>query len=177
MKLYTYLDKFGLRERVERVALDETIDLEFWSFEINYRAKSRFGCCKYDKQLVEVTSEYYVHGGIKDGEMDDFINTLLHETAHAIVHERFGSRRLNGIKSHGREWKEIMRQLGAKTDRCGSSKVLKEKRKASINWHYSCKDCGYIYERQRRIKSLVGKYHGGCKRKINGGALIEARAI
>ena len=177
MKLVTYLEKFDLLDCVEAAAGDEFYDVKQWKFALNHRANGRFGCCKYTKRLVEVTSEYFAGGKVKEEEYDNFINTLKHETAHVIVRERYGKYR-NGCKvqPHGREWKMVMYSLGVvNIKRSGKSKVLKEVRKKAVKHTYTCKDCGFVYERQRKIKSLVGKYHGGCKRKPNGGTLIHTQ--
>lgn len=177
MKLVTYLEKFDLLNRVEAVAGNEFYDIKQWNFAINYRAKSRFGCCKPSQKLVEVTSEYYVHGGIKDGEMDDFINTLLHETAHVIVHERYGRFRYGRkVQAHGSEWRGIMRDLGiTKIERCGSSDVLAKVRDKIAKHRYACKDCDYVYESQRALKNIHRRIHNGCGHKEHGGHFIHTQ--
>jgi len=175
MKLLTYLEKFDLLDRVRNAAGDDFDALEQWKFAINWRAKNRFGCCKYSKKLVEVTSEYYLHGAVKPEEMDDFINTLLHETAHILVKERFGSY-INGrkIAAHGREWRVIMFDLGiTNVKRCGSSTILNEIRKKVAKHTYTCKDCGTVIPRQRKLANAENRYHPKCKRKPNGGSLIH----
>lgn len=174
MKLITYLEKFNLLDRVEAAAGAEFYDVKQWNFAINYRAKSRYGCCKPQQKLVEVTSEYYVHGGIKEGEQADFENTLLHETAHVIVHERFGALG-NKVKDHGVEWKRVMRDLGiTRIKRTGKSEVLKREPKPPKHL-YTCKDCGIDIPRQRELKDYKVRYHPKCKRKPNGGALNYQR--
>ena len=178
MKLTTYLDKFGLLDQVARAAGTEWSQLRKWNFTINHRAKGRFGCCKQSAQRVEMTSEYYVGGKVKEGEEVDHDNTLLHETAHAIVHERYGLRGAFGkIKPHGPEWKAVMRDLGLEPKRCGTSKILDGAKKATrrsapANHIYTCKDCGFQFKKKRPIKDYEVKWHGGCRRKPNRGMLV-----
>lgn len=184
MKLTTYLDKFDLLDRVESAAGTEWGALRKWNFTVNHRAKGRFGCCFDRKKLVEVTSEYYVGGKVKEEEYKDFINTLLHETAHAIVHERYTLLDdLGKIKAHGPEWKAVMRALGLEPKRCGTSKILENARvkrhstyvQPTINHIYTCKDCGYQFKRTRTMKNWQKSWHRGCKRKPNRGMLIYTR--
>ena len=178
MKLTAYLDKFGLLDQVSRAAGTEWGQLRQWNFTINHRAKGRFGCCKNFRKLVEVTSEYYVNGEVKEEEYADFINTLLHETAHAIVHERYTRRSILGeIKAHGPEWKKVMRDLGIEPKRTGKSKILDGAKKATrrsapANHIYTCKDCGFQFKKKRPIKDYEVKWHGGCRRKPNRGMLV-----
>ncbi len=179
MKLTAYLDKFDLLDRVHRAAGTEWGQLRKWDFTINHRAKGRFGQCNPRKKRVEVTSEYFVGGEVKTEEYKDFINTLLHETAHAIVFERYGLRaafKHSEVSAHGPEWKAIMRQLGANPSRTGASKILNKsmaaKRAANPPKHiYTCKDCGHEFKKKRLLKDADTRYHGGCKRKPNGGKL------
>lgn len=180
MKLTTYLDKFDLLDRVEKAAGTEWGALRKWNFTVNHRAKSRFGCCKNRQKLVEVTSEYFIGGSVKTEEYDDFINTLLHETAHAIVHERYTLRNdLGKIKHHGNEWRMVMHALGIDPKNIrssGKSKILKDvrvtKRKAPRPYIYTCKDCGYEFKRTRQMKNWQRSWHRGCKHKLNRGVLV-----
>ncbi len=183
MKLTTYLDKFNLLDRVAKAAGTEWSRLRQWTFTINHRAKSRFGCCKARMKLIEVTSEYYVGGKVKDDEYADFINTLLHETAHAIVHERYTLLNdIGQIKAHGHEWKTVMHVLGIDPKNIrstGKSKILKDarvtKRSAPANHIYTCKDCGHQFKKKRPMKRWQEAWHSGCRRKPNRGMLTYTR--
>jgi len=175
MKLIAYLEKFNLLEQVSNAGNDVIHNLTDWDFAINYRAKSRFGCCKPQLKLVEVTSEYYFQGEVKAEEMDDFIITLLHETAHVIVRERYGKYRDGRkIKSHGLEWILVMRTLGiTNIERCGTSSILKEVKAKTAKHRYTCRDCGHETLTKRKLQNIESRYHGGCRRKPNRGTLIH----
>jgi predicted SprT family Zn-dependent metalloprotease len=121
---------------------------------------------KYRTSTVEITSEYFINGQIKDGEETDHHNTLLHETAHVIVYHRYG----RTVKAHGHEWKRVMHSLGVTPNRVGQSKVLTNANKAAKHV-YTCKDCGQEFKKQRQLKNVDRRFHGKCRHNRHGGKL------
>lgn len=188
MNVWEYLDRNGQCDTVVgalnslRITPDERDaaiqELKRFAFKINHRAKSRFGVVKYQKRVrglpvthkvMELTSEYFVHGyTLHEDRADDHMQTLLHETAHIITKVI----RPNA-SSHGHEWKSVMRALGARPDRCGSAEFLSEARKkkaAASGGHkheYTCQGCGHTYKTKRQLVRPEQRFHGACGR-ING---------
>ncbi len=64
----------------------------------------RLGTCSSSRQLIRISQTH-----LERGTHEQLLDTVRHEVAHAIVHQRFG----RDVKPHGSEWKTIARQLGA----------------------------------------------------------------
>ena len=130
-----------------------------WKFRWHNK-KVALGTCSYNRKLIYL-AEWYVELNDKDEVMD----TILHEIAHALAYHRHGS---TG-RGHGRIWKSICREIGAKPERCSKDKLNKPK-----NHHkYVDKCCGTEYKRHRLRKNAryscpkcgVSLYRGeGAKR-------------
>lgn len=93
---------------------------------------------------------------------EEMINqTVPHEVAHLIVYANFPQ-----AKPHGREWKEIMRLLGALPERCHSySSDIRTKK-----WKYTCA-CNTIRflstRRHNQIQKNKDCWHcGNCKENL-----------
>ena len=152
-------------------------ELKAFAFKINYRAKSRFGVVKYQRRVrglvvshkvMELTSEYFTRGyTLHEDRASDHMQTLLHETAHIIT-----SIIAPRADSHGREWKAVMRALGAKPDRTGSAKFMAEARQAKQpagkKHSYHCDKCDYVYSCNRKLKNIERRKHANC-----GGSFIH----
>jgi len=69
-------------------------------------------------------------------------DTIPHEVAHIVCHVKYGWLRTanGGISHHGKEWKAIMRALGAEPTRCHNMDVSNVKRKMR-QFSYFCPDC------------------------------------
>ena len=83
------------------------------------------------RYLIRYNLELLKRGGI------DFIErTIPHEVAHVLAYHRHGPK----IRPHGREWKGIMRQLGAEPTRCHHYDVsgLGARRLRHFQYHCSC---------------------------------------
>ena len=182
MNVWQYLDHNNLCGTVNnaldnlRITQDERDEvvrtLKRFAFAINHRAKSRFGVVKFQKvvkrrvvthEVMELTSEYFTRGyELHEDRADNHMQTLLHETAHIIIHVIRPK-----AEAHGREWKSVMRALGAKADRTGSATFLTEARQikqpASKKHAYHCDKCDYVYRCNRRLKNISQRRHGsGC---------------
>jgi len=93
------------------------------------------------------------------------MDTLLHETAHALA----------GPKAyHGPVWKAWARKLGAKPERCAPRDSPVSPGKANAKWEWSCPTCGVTDTRQRRSKRDATYYH--CP-KSAGAEPISWRAL
>ena len=110
-----------------------------WKFRWHNK-KVALGTCSYNRKLIYL-SEWYVELNDKDEVMD----TILHEIAHALAYHRHGS----AGRGHGRIWKSVCREIGAKPERCSKDKLNKPK-----NHHkYVDKCCGTEYKRHRLRKN------------------------
>lgn len=184
MNVWEYLDRHGQRDNVVN-CIDTLLPtnwerhemvikaLKTYSLVINHRAKGRFGCVKHGKLTMELTSEFFASGySLHPERVDEHMDTLLHETAHIIVDIAYRKGGLmNGIttgrriKSHGPEWKRVMRLLGARPERCGKASFLKEAREAKGHKHeYTCQGCGHVYKTNRVLKNIEHRFHGKCGR-------------
>ena len=110
-----------------------------WKFRWHNK-KVALGTCIYNRKLIYL-AEWYVELNDKDEVMD----TILHEIAHALAYHRHGS----VGRGHGRVWKSVCREIGAKPERCSKDKLNKPK-----NHHkYVDKCCGTEYKRHRLRKN------------------------
>ena len=117
--------------RWARAKLDEH-GLQNWDVMFD-TARVRFGCCWHGKKLitlskflVELNNETEVH------------DTILHEIAHALVHD-----------GHSQKWKQKALEIGCNGKRCygGSVKQLPPEYSAV------CSECGKVYEQYRKVSA------------------------
>jgi len=140
MKKKFQIKKFG-SNTIEEISVDEL----GYQFEWD-NAKTRIGCCKYSKK--KITLSKYLYSNNLD-KVDELIDTILHEIAHAISLHLYG---IDQGRGHGKEWRSVALQVGSNGKRC--SKVLKQK-----NTKYTAKcpnsDCDVTYNFHRKLKRNV----------------------
>jgi len=126
-----------------------------WSYGLNRRKRS-FGICKVRHRKIEL-SEWYIENSNND--IDFWLNTILHEIAHAIDYIN------RGKSDHSCIWKNIALTIGCSGERCGVSNY-----KENINSKYSlvCDTCGKSTPKHRKPKR-DSMACGHCCRKYNGG--------
>jgi len=178
LKLDDYLSFCGLLGRVintlEYFAKQRNLDASELFAEFNkYRMvrnnlTSRTGAIRYRKKTVELHVEL-----LREGREANRDHTLLHETAHLIIGLLYpeSMKRHSRIKSHGVEWKMVMRHLGCKTDRCGSHDFMAAHNAKKAKLMYACQRCEHEFPAQRRKKHSPDKY----KHKSCGGGLYLQR--
>lgn len=173
--VYNYLNTHDQLDRVEqgiaRLCLDpfkKTMvydRLHSYTVVINRRAKCRAGAIHPKTKTLSLTHKFFEC----ESRSDDHIDTLLHEVAHIITIAAYWC-----AKSHGHEWKSVMRALGAEPDRCCDYKYLGST--ATEPKHsYKCKDCGHEYLTLRALVRPERRRHGRCKYKANGGKLSHTQ--
>lgn len=119
-----------------------------WVFE--FRPFKRFyGQCNYREKKIIVSSILTL---LNDKE--NFIDTVLHEIAHALAPAR---------EHHGRIWKKICIQIGCRPERCYNGEINEPEKKVV----YTCPNCGLEVRRHR--KTLKDIACGVCCRKFNNG--------
>jgi predicted SprT family Zn-dependent metalloprotease len=88
--------------------------------------------------------------------------TLLHELAHLLAHQRYGRK----ISAHGAEWKQACADLGIPGESATHSLPLpsiKQRR----NWRYTCPVCLEMIDRVKRMRRNSACYE--CCKKHNSG--------
>lgn len=130
-------------EKLDAIGIEyaETI-----SWQVNTRAKKRWGQCKKNPNgtyIISISSRLLADDVADDGA----INTIIHELLHSV----------KGCMNHKAEWKyqaeKVNRAYGINIKRCSSAdekgvepleSVPKE-----IKYQFRCKDCGKVYTRTR----------------------------
>jgi predicted SprT family Zn-dependent metalloprotease len=130
------LKEFGLHE-------------QGWRFQFD-RARTRFGCCRFDARLITVSRAL----ALANSEVE-CRDTVLHEIAHAIAGKEAG---------HGPAWKQACRLSGATPVRCYNSDAVKQPDPA---YWAECPHCdhrvGYFKKPVtiRACRHCCVKYSGG----------------
>lgn len=75
-----------------------------WTFKWNTKSTKTAGWTKYDTKTIEVTKNYALKA-----TKNEYINTVLHEIAHALVGDKAG---------HGPIWKKKAISIGCTGERC-----------------------------------------------------------
>ena len=125
----------------------ELYALQDWEFAFDY-AKTRFGKCDYTRKKISLSKHFISIN--TDLEVRD---TLLHEIAHALCGPKTG---------HGKQWKEKMKELGARPNRCfNGEEVSLPKMKYTV----TCPSCSKTFQRSRKNTIACKKC---CIQKNNG---------
>lgn len=118
-----------------------------WKGVIDYQpSRRRMGQCRFRRREVGITAWY------AEQHADDMVlDTILHEIAHALCWER------HHVSGHGRMWKSICREIGAKPERLVSGVQYRVARYAAV-----CPKCGNILYRDRKPKAGQVRVHSTC---------------
>lgn len=88
-----------------------------------------------------------------------------HEIAHIATYKKYHPQR---FKPHGWEWKQVMRTLGLKPDRCHNMSVPMAHRPK--RYPYKCESCGQVYQfskvRHNRQLRMPGRYICRCRSEL-----------
>lgn len=172
MKLDEYLEECGHTDRVfntlkhfatRRQQDANELFAEFSKYHMVQNAvTSRSGQISYSKKQVELHNEL-----LRSGRELARDQTLLHETAHLIVHLTFTRQPFNRPKPHGPEWQAVMRHLGCKPNRCSNHDFLHDARAKKAKLMYACQRCEFEFPAQRRKKQPAESYyHKRCQGKL-----------
>ena len=111
-----------------------------WRFSWHNK-KVSLGTCSYNKKRIYLAKWY-----VELNDEDEVTDTILHEVAHALAYQRHGS----AGHGHGRIWKSICVEIGARPERLHTGKLGRPK-----NHHkYVDTCCGVTYKRHRLRKML-----------------------
>jgi predicted SprT family Zn-dependent metalloprotease len=122
-----YMDEHGLFD-------------ELWHFTFE-ACKRTLGRCHYYTKKITLSKWY-----VELNDEDDVEDTILHEIAHALSFLRYGTKG----KGHGRLWKNVCKEIGARPERLHKG-ILEYP-----NNHYKYSDtcgCDITYQRHRVRKN------------------------
>lgn len=139
-------------------------------FEVNTRAKSRWGRCKKVNRgyIIEINVDLLD----ERNDINGLKNTIIHELLHTC----------EGCMNHGKEWKrladKVNRHYGYGVTRCsnadekGVNYRRESVRRAQPDYKYAirCECCGHIYRRSKLTKTIQHPENYRCK---CGGKLIR----
>lgn len=126
--------------------LMEKHGLTGWSFKWDH-ARRRAGACHHGRKVISL-SKHYVTLNCAD-RPEDVLDTILHEVAHALVGPSHG---------HDEVWRAKATEVGAKPERCYSSKVAMPQGKYAA----TCGGCTKEYRYHKRSKGGTYRYCARC---------------
>lgn len=135
---------------------------EGWKFAFNDR-KRALGLCSYRNRTIYL-STFFIEQGSR--EMKMWVNTMVHEIAHAFAKEGFGER------GHGWLWKDMFMSFGGDGNRCsGDAKFGDLMENPVSKYTMICDNCGKQSpsHKIKRVKSACGD----CCNKYNGGKYTD----
>lgn len=123
--------------------------LDNWTFKFD-NAKKRFGVCRHTPKIISMSRSL-----VELNSEEQFMDTLLHEIAHALVGSGNG---------HNHIWKSKCVEIGCRPVRCYSSKTVK-----GVKGKYTliCENCGSKSERHKKTRKRWAC--GDCCRKYSNG--------
>ena len=113
---------------------------ECWHFEFE-SCKRTLGRCHYHVKKITLSKWY-----VELNEEDDVEDTILHEIAHALSFLRYGTKG----KGHGRLWKNVCKEIGARPERL--HKGILEYPDNHYKYSDTC-GCDITYQRHRIRKN------------------------
>lgn len=142
----------------ERLMKENGLISPKWIFKFD-NAKRRFGVCKYtyinratkDVKCGHISLSKYLVSANDEKQVRD---TILHEIAHALT------------PGHGHDyvWKQKCIEIGAKPERCYSSKdVNTETVKATARYQATCGGCGIVHVKHRMTSTMWNQKKWACK--------------
>jgi len=134
-----------------------------WKYKFD-QAKERFGLCNFENKFISISELIcLLNEGVNFPAIED---TILHEIAHALTFNQYGAT----VKSHGKEWKRIAREIGCNANVFFS---LDEIIVPETEFKYKCPECGYTYGRHRKMSSVKVLSCAICCNKHNHGKYSE----
>lgn len=127
---------------------------------INTRAKSRWGCMKYNRRTGERTIEISSRI-LADSVPDDAtMGTIIHEILHAC----------KGCKGHQGQWKRYANAVNRKYPQYNITRTssaedfgLEDTRKTEYKYAVRCVDCGHVFHRSKRTAVVLHPENYRCR--------------
>ena len=129
--------------------------------KVNTRAKSRWGCMKYNRKTGERTIEISSRILADDVPYDATMGTVIHEILHAC----------KGCKGHQGLWKRYANAINNKypqynIQRTSSAEAFgldSESRAVDYKYAIRCVDCGHVYRRSKKTAIIQRPQNYRCK--------------
>lgn len=109
--------------------------------------RNLFGVKQYTNKSIELS--YYALEN-SDKKLIDWVDTILHEIAHAIDYE------IRGTSNHDDEWKQVARAIGCNGERVSSNKITHK-----YKWVANCW-CGAMFKRHKLTRQARYACCGKC---------------
>lgn len=116
-----------------------------WRFQWDNAIK-RFGVCKYRKKVIGLSKNL-----VSLNDEERVKDTILHEIAHAIAGHQAG---------HGWMWKNVCVRIGAKPERCYTTK---DTAVPQMKYYAICGACGKEHQRQRALRKTIKRVSCLCQ--------------
>lgn len=113
-----------------------------WAFQWD-NARRRAGRCNYHNKTITL-SRHYAELNITE-RLDDIIDTVLHEIAHALTPGHH----------HDKVWQLMCVQVGAKPERCYDRSAVTMPRGRLVA---TCRACGREFHRHKRMRRGYRSY-------------------
>lgn len=144
-----------LKKEFDIIKVDGTrniLSLSDYSFHFD-SAKKRAGICRYNRKKISLSIDICRNNLDRD---DEIMDTLLHEIAHALSYKLYGRQAVG----HGYLWKHIAKQVGAKPQRCYTSRDYKP---VKGKYTATCSSCGHTRDYHKKLK--LSRSCGKCNPK------------
>lgn len=127
------------------------IALQTYTLEWSTRMTTTAGKCCMSKKVIRLSTRMIEHPTTR---LNDVVNTVRHEAAHAICSYTYG----NKVSGHGKEWKSIAISIGCNGERCHSMSFAE----ASEKWAIKCTVCcnNWFSVRKPAKTSVCGNCEG-----------------
>jgi predicted SprT family Zn-dependent metalloprotease len=118
-------------------------ELELPDVRVSGRMRRTLGSYMPSRKQIAISSRL-----LAMGEEEDIRQVVLHEIAHAIVHARWGEK----PSAHGREFRTVCNEIGAKPRRYVD--VTTEKWQSQTRFLSKCGHCKVLIVRKKRMRSV-----------------------
>jgi predicted SprT family Zn-dependent metalloprotease len=116
---------------------------ELPSVRVSGRMRRTLGSYMPSKRQITISSRLLAMGNEEDNR-----GVVLHEIAHAIVHSRFGDK----APAHGREFRAVCDEIGAKPRRY--VEVTTDEWQSQVRFLSKCGHCKVMIVRKKRMRSV-----------------------
>jgi len=117
--------------------------LELPSVRVSGRMRRTLGSYMPSKKQIAIASRLFAMG-----DEEDIRGVVLHEVAHAIVHSRWGEK----PSAHGREFRAVCDEIGAKPRRYVD--VTTDEWQSQVRFLSKCGHCKVLIVRKKRMRSV-----------------------
>ncbi len=155
-------------KKAVRRKVNETLDIaervyrrKFKAPTIVYALKGSIaGTATYSNWTVNLNAFFLLN------EFEEMIRTTIpHEIAHLIARAVYGN-----IRSHGWEWKSVMRSFGLNAKRCHNYESRDIRTKKTRRFHYTCfcsRPCKVGLNVHKKVQSRNSHFCVKCKKALS----------